>query len=106
MKKGDRDGQVAQVKQEVGVTKTLFEVEFLQKILNSLGFDAGREDGIYGQQTLNAVSRFQQAHFNTVLKPWGLTAPTGITYQSTEVRLNEVLGCDDSVVLDNGIFVD
>jgi N-acetylmuramoyl-L-alanine amidase len=36
------------------------DVTELQRQLNSLGFDAGREDGILGQQTADAVADFQR----------------------------------------------
>ena len=35
------------------------DVRELQKRLNALGFDAGREDGIFGQRTAAAVAEFQ-----------------------------------------------
>ncbi len=35
------------------------DVKELQMLLNRLGFNAGREDGIYGRQTDSAVRRFQ-----------------------------------------------
>ena len=105
MRKGDRDGKVGQEKQEAGVSTTINEISFLQQVLNALGYNAGPVDGIFGTITHNAVSSFQKAHYSTVLKPWNLSGPTGRFYQSTEVRLNEVLGCPDEVILDNGKFV-
>src|SRR2546429_9083591 len=36
------------------------DVTELQRQLNSLGFDAGREDGILGEQTADAVAEFQR----------------------------------------------
>lgn len=104
--KGDRDGYIGQEKQQPGVPALISEIKSIQEVLNILGYNAGDEDGIFGAQTEQAVNRFQSAYFDTVLKPWSLTQPTGRFYQSTRVRLNEVLGCDDSVTLDNGIFVD
>ena len=105
MRKGDRDGKVGQEKQEQGISPIINEVSFLQRVLNALGYTAGPADGIFGARTHNAVSSFQQAHYKTVLQPWNLSGPTGRFYQSTEVRLNEVLGCEDDVTLDNGVFV-
>ncbi|MGI6151159.1 MAG: peptidoglycan-binding protein [Christensenellales bacterium] len=37
-------------------------IEDLQRKLNSLGYDAGKPDGIYGQQTKAAVTAFQKKH--------------------------------------------
>ena len=38
------------------------DVGFLQGRLNALGFDAGREDGIFGPDTANAVRAFQREY--------------------------------------------
>lgn len=36
------------------------DVRELQRMLNALGFDAGKEDGIFGHRTLHAVMEFQR----------------------------------------------
>ena len=102
MEKGDIDGKSGQSKQESGVSPIIDEVNLLQKTLNQLGFNAGVVDGIFGSITHSAVVAFQEKHFDEVLAPWGLARGTGKFYQSTERWMNEVLGCEDSVVLDNG----
>lgn len=38
------------------------EVKNLQTLLNSLGFDSGTPDGLYGQNTEKAVKGFQESH--------------------------------------------
>ena len=48
------------------------DVRDLQRRLNRLGFDAGYDDGLYGQQTFEAVREFQ---LNVGLGPDGITGP-------------------------------
>jgi len=51
------------------------DVTELQRRLNALGFDAGREDGILGKQTTDAVSEFQR---NVGLAPDGFCGWTTV----------------------------
>jgi N-acetylmuramoyl-L-alanine amidase len=51
------------------------DVSELQRRLNALGFDAGREDGIFGPDTKNALTRFQRER--------GLEQPDGICGPAT-----------------------
>lgn len=48
------------------------DVRSLQRLLNALGFDAGREDGILGEQTDRAVREFQR---NVGREPDGIVGP-------------------------------
>lgn len=48
------------------------DVGELQRRLNALGFDAGREDAIFGPHTVMAVSEFQR---NAGLEPDGIAGP-------------------------------
>ncbi|MBQ7687658.1 MAG: peptidoglycan-binding protein [Clostridia bacterium] len=57
-------------------------VKWLQRVLNDLGFDCGAADGIFGNNTKNAVMRFQTAH--------GLTSD-GIAGQNTWTALWQAL---------------
>lgn len=106
MKMGDRDGKVGQNKQEDGVGSTIREIALLQGTLKALGFDAGPVDGIFGILTRSGVIAWQSAHRKEVLVPWGLQSPTGNFYQSSERWMNELLGCEDSVTLDNGVVLE
>ena len=79
-------------------------VEFLQNILQILGFYTGSIDGIFGNGTRNAVIRFQRnfgltpdgiVGFNTwrALSPYingalGFIVPTNISYSSTILEIN------------------
>jgi N-acetylmuramoyl-L-alanine amidase len=49
------------------------DVRALQRRLNVLGFDPGREDGIFGDQTARAVHDFQ---LNVGLRPDGIVGPS------------------------------
>ncbi|HEX6312158.1 MAG TPA: peptidoglycan-binding protein, partial [Acidimicrobiia bacterium] len=51
------------------------DVAELQRRLNALGFDAGREDGILGDRTASALTEFQR---NTGLAADGICGPTTI----------------------------
>lgn len=48
------------------------------------------EDGVYGPKTLAAVKVFQLKYADEILKPWGLTASTGVTYLTTRLKLNNI----------------
>jgi N-acetylmuramoyl-L-alanine amidase len=48
------------------------DVRYLQRRLNSLGFDAGREDGIFGERVDRAVREFQR---NIAMKQDGIVGP-------------------------------
>ncbi|MGB1232157.1 MAG: FG-GAP-like repeat-containing protein [Winogradskyella sp.] len=105
MKIGDRDGITGQHTQQTGVSPIVNEVKLLQETLNNMGINAGIEDGIFGIKTQIAVKAWQNKHYNQVLKPWGLKIATGNFYKSSERWMNKLLGCNDTVVLDNGILL-
>ena len=58
------------------------DVRELQTKLNSIGYDCGKVDGIFGTKTLTAVKRFQQAY---------KLAVDGIVGKNTYKKLSEVL---------------
>lgn len=49
------------------------DIAVLQRRLNALGFDAGREDGILGEESYEALVEFQRA---SGLRPDGICGPT------------------------------
>lgn len=79
-------------------------VEFLQNILQKLNLYSGKIDGIFGQNTKNAVIQFQKQNnlvpdgivgFRTwnALKPYingalGFIVPTNINYSSSILKIN------------------
>jgi|GEM_PF-5970961 len=103
---GDRDGQPALTKQELDASNIISEVALLQRTLQSQGFYSGAISGYFGVETKKAVDAWQVEHKEEVLDPWGLRGPTGWFYQSSERWMNELVGCEDSVTLDNGTYLD
>ena len=73
------------------------EVRLLQKKLNALGFTVakaglgapGSETSYFGARTAAAVRALQQAHAVEIMKPLGLTMPTGIVGERTRAYLNQ-----------------
>ncbi len=105
MRKSDRDGQLGKDKQELGVSKVISEIKLLQSTLLDTKYNVGPIDGIFGNQTEAAVKKWQVDHKKEVLAPWGISTPTGRFYQSSERWMNELLGCQDNVTLDNGVVL-
>lgn len=62
-------------------------VKTLQKNLNTLGYDAGTADGVFGAKTETAVKAFQRDH--------GLTVD-GVAGMATQVAIDEALKGDNS----------
>lgn len=75
---------------QVGSTGLM--VEKLQKKLASLGFDPGPIDGIFGEQTEEAVLEFQESR---ELEPDGIVGPQ--TRAALELRLPPVVGPSSSL---------
>ncbi len=90
-RKGDRDE---------GIRK-------MQIFLKEQGFfDYPQATGYYGDITDRAVRAFQAKYAEDILRPWGLTRPTGRWYQSTRKKANEVAGCPvGEIRLDNGVIL-
>ena len=66
-------------------------VEKIQTFLND-NMSAGLVvDGFFGAMTNDALKAFQLAHADKVLEPWGLTAPTGIFYLTTQTAVNNIM---------------
>jgi len=105
MSLGDNDGTTGREKQESGVSSILSEVRRLQQVLFNLGFYYGSINGAFDSITEKAVSDWQVVYRTEVLDPWGLRGPTGRFYQSSERWMNILLGCPDSVILDNGVHL-
>lgn len=67
------------------------DVVRLQTFLNEYMGENLKVDGVYGQATFEAVKRFQTQEFDEILKPWGITEPTGITRETTMRRINNIM---------------
>lgn len=78
-----------------GSTKNNIEqVKKLQTFLNKNMGSSLPITGFYGSLTFAQVKAFQTKYSDEVLKPWGLTAPTGLVYLSTLRQINN-LECPD-----------
>lgn len=64
------------------------EVKKLQQFLNDHGGANLPITGYFGPLTDAAVRKFQSAHTSEVLTPWGIDAPTGFVYQTTQRWIN------------------
>jgi hypothetical protein len=75
------------------------DVKELQKFLNNKGFSlgtsgvgsTGNETTYYGNRTADAVTKFQEANSDTILKPLGLTKGTGYLGKLTRGLVNSIL---------------
>lgn len=67
------------------------DVERLQTFLNEYMGENLVVDGIYGIETFEAVKRFQMQEFDEILKPWGITEPTGIARETTTRHINNIM---------------
>jgi N-acetylmuramoyl-L-alanine amidase len=86
------------------------DVAILQGRLNALGFDAGREDGIFGPDTANAVRAFQREYGvdeDGIFGPSSLAALLGLRVDRPgtaaalreELRIAEHPGLHDAVIM-------
>jgi len=75
----------------VGYNNNVEAVKKVQIFLNNY-MNAGLVvDGIYGLRTEAAVKAFQFAHKDKILTPWGISAPTGIFYITTQIEVNNIM---------------
>ncbi len=97
----EQDGQVLGAETSCGIYVDKFlrkgyqndvdSVKEVQQFLNDY-MNAGLAlDGVYGPLTEAAVENFQLAHAEKVLAPWGITAPTGIFYLTTQTEVNNIM---------------
>ena len=47
----------------------------------------------FSTNTDSAIRRFQSRYYQFVLKPWGLTSPTGNWYKTTQQAANKLMEC-------------
>ncbi len=74
-----------------GNKNNVYEVKKLQAFLNKhLNLNIPLT-GFYGNITFNSVKAFQSKYKDTILTPWGITAPTGYFYKTTQRQVNLLL---------------
>ncbi len=66
------------------------QVKKLQTFLNKWLGSNIPVTGFYGPLTFVQVKKFQEKYGDDILKPWGLTGPTGIVYLSTVKKINQL----------------
>ncbi len=68
------------------------EVRALQECLSQFPeiYPEGEITGNFGPKTQKAVIKFQEAHSEEILAPWGFNQGTGLVSRTTRTRLNEV----------------
>ncbi len=75
-----------------GYANDVDSVKEVQQFLNDYMHEHLAVDGIYGIQTEAAVRRFQLAHNDKILKPWGIPGQsTGIFYLTTQTETNNIM---------------
>ena len=82
------------------------QIQVLQTILLSEGFNV-EVNGVFDGTTGEAVKGFQLKYADEILKPWGITEPTGLVYLTTRNKLNALhcsgtsgLSADEQSVID------
>ncbi len=65
------------------------DVKKLQVFLNTYERENLEVDGIYDQDDVDAVKRFQTKH-SEILSFWNITAPTGYVYITTQKTINKI----------------
>lgn len=73
---------------------TIADVKLLQEFLKSMGSEIYPEaltSGYFGAATYRAVVRFQEKYTDEVLTPIGKTKGTGLVYEYTRKKLNNLL---------------
>ncbi len=78
------------------------QVKILQKFLNDHEGATIKVDGNFGYITEQAVKKFQKKYAAQVLAPWGIKAPTGIFYITTQMMVNNII-CPDSTFVVPGL---
>jgi hypothetical protein len=74
-----------------GATNDASEVKKLQTFLkNNEGMEEVDVTGAFDLTTRAAVKKFQDRYKSDVLLPWGVKAPTGYVYYTTQRKINEI----------------
>ena len=74
-----------------GADNDVAEVEKLQIFLRDYeGFSDLPVNGNFGPQTFADVEQFQTKYADSILVPWGFTAPTGLVNRTTVAKINSI----------------
>lgn len=74
-----------------GAVNNAWEVIKLQLFLKVYEGESGlRITGVYDNDTIAAVRRFQLRQSAAILTPWGLTEPTGYVFITTKLAINNI----------------
>jgi peptidoglycan hydrolase-like protein with peptidoglycan-binding domain len=68
------------------------EVRRVQKFLISQGYDLDAL-GIFGPKTKSAIEKFQSLYANEIIAPTLSDGPTGLWYEYTRKKANQIMGC-------------
>lgn len=82
------------------------EVEKIKRFLNNNEGTNLTVSNIYDDALLIEVKNFQNKYKDKVLDPWGMKTSSGIWYQSTRKRANDIVGCFAPQRLDNGVILE
>jgi uncharacterized repeat protein (TIGR01451 family) len=73
-----------------GAKNNATQVSKLQDFLNKHSFGSFPSTGYFGPLTEGAVKAFQAKYADEVLKPWSISAPTGLVYLTTIRQINNI----------------
>jgi peptidoglycan hydrolase-like protein with peptidoglycan-binding domain len=84
------------------------EVLKIKSFLNMvLGLTLDTSSEILDNVAVAAVRQFQSRYREFILKPWGLSQPTGWWYQTTVRQANKFMGCESGpLTLPNGAVIE
>ena len=89
-----KEEKIFQFKSDLKLGSRGKEVEELQKCLSKYPelYPEGKITGFFGDETKEAVIRFQEKYAKEILEPWGFTKGTGLVSKTTRSKLNELCG--------------
>lgn len=89
----------------IGKLNDEFEVKKWQVFLSSFVNSKLSYNGFFDKSTESATKDFQFKYSDQVLKPWGLTNPTGLVYKTTRSFANYLTNCPEREIELEGVGV-
>lgn len=74
-----------------GKTNDMETVKKIQTYLNTYEKELLAVDGVYKNEDVDAVKRFQEKYKDQILGPWGFTSATGVVAMTTAAKINSVM---------------